>query len=98
MKSELDVYPYAQLVADEKTHWDGVRNYRARNMMRDDMKIGDPFSTIIQTASHHMSGIAKVQEGYGDFTSWDSSSKYFDEKSTPDNLDGSWSTLSQFVN
>ena len=29
MKSELDVYPYAQLVADGKTHWDGVRNYQA---------------------------------------------------------------------
>ena len=28
MKSELDVYPYAQLVADGQTHWDGVRNYR----------------------------------------------------------------------
>ena len=41
MKSELDVYPYAQLVTDGKTHWDGVRNYQARNMMRDEMKVGD---------------------------------------------------------
>ena len=41
MKSELDVYPYSQLVADGKTHWDGVRNYQARNMMRDEMKNGD---------------------------------------------------------
>ena len=41
MKSELDVYPYAQLVADGQTHWDGVRNYQARNMMRDAMKTGD---------------------------------------------------------
>ena len=41
MKSELDVYPYAQLVADGQTHWDGVRNYQARNMMRDSMKMGD---------------------------------------------------------
>ena len=41
MKSELDVYPYSQLVADGKTHWDGVRNYQARNMMRDAMKEGD---------------------------------------------------------
>ena len=41
MKSELDVYPYAQLVADGQTHWDGVRNYQARNTMRDAMKKGD---------------------------------------------------------
>ena len=41
MKSEPDVYPYSQLVADGSTHWDGVRNYQARNMMRDKMKLGD---------------------------------------------------------
>ena len=41
MKSELDVYPYSQLVADGQTHWDGVRNYQARNTMRDSMKVGD---------------------------------------------------------
>ncbi len=87
MKSELDVYPYSQLVADGKTHWDGVRNYQARNMMRDEMNVGD---LILYYHSNckppHVAGIAKVcKEGYGDFTSWDSSSKYFDEKSTPDN-------------
>ena len=87
MKSELDVYPYSQLGADGKTHWDGVRNYQARNIMRDEMKNGD---LILYYHSNckppHVAGIAKVcREGYGDFTSWDSSSKYFDEKSTPDN-------------
>lgn len=87
MKSELDVYPYSQLVADGKTHWDGVRNYQARNMMRDEMKVGD---LILYYHSNckppHVAGIAKVSKnGYADFTSWDSSSKYFDEKSTPDN-------------
>ena len=41
MKSELDVYPWNQLVEDEWTHWDGVRNYQARNMMRDELKEGD---------------------------------------------------------
>ncbi|MED5455521.1 MAG: EVE domain-containing protein, partial [Candidatus Thermoplasmatota archaeon] len=35
MKSELDVYPWSQLVEDKTTHWDGVRNYQARNIMRD---------------------------------------------------------------
>ena len=56
-------------------------------MMRDEMKNGD---LILYYHSNckppHVAGIAKVcREGYGDFTSWDSSSKYFDEKSTPDN-------------
>ncbi|MGA0379612.1 MAG: EVE domain-containing protein [Candidatus Poseidoniaceae archaeon] len=87
MKSELDVYPYSQLVADGKTHWDGVRNYQARNMMRDEMNVGD---LILYYHSNckppHVAGIARVcKEGYGDFTSCDSASKYFYEKSTPDN-------------
>ena len=43
MKSEPDVFSYAQLEAAPKqtTLWDGVRNYQARNMMRDEMKVGD---------------------------------------------------------
>ena len=41
MKSEPHVYAWEQLLADGSTHWDGVRNYQARNLMRDDMKIGD---------------------------------------------------------
>ena len=41
MKSEPHVYSYDDLVADGQTHWDGVRNYQARNMMRDQMKVGD---------------------------------------------------------
>ncbi|MBT6874714.1 MAG: EVE domain-containing protein, partial [Euryarchaeota archaeon] len=41
MKSELNVYPWDKLVADGTTHWDGVRNYQARNFMRDKMKLGD---------------------------------------------------------
>ena len=87
MKSEPDVYPFSQLVADGSTHWDGVRNYQARNMMRDDMKGGD---MVLFYHSHtnppHVAGIARVcKEGYPDFTSWDSDSKYFDAKSSPDN-------------
>ena len=41
MKSEPHVYPYEQLVADGWTHWDGVRNYQARNIMGHDIKKGD---------------------------------------------------------
>ena len=41
MKSEPHVYSWDDLENDGKTHWDGVRNYQARNIMRDDMKNGD---------------------------------------------------------
>ena len=86
MKSELDVYPYAQLVADGSTHWDGVRNYQARNMMRDAMKTGD-FVLFYHSNCKppHVAGVARVcKEGYPDHTSWDASSKYHDPKSTAD--------------
>jgi predicted RNA-binding protein with PUA-like domain len=87
MKSEPDVYPFSQLVEDGVTHWDGVRNYQARNTMRDDMKVGD-FVLFYHsnTKPPHVAGLARVcREGYPDHTSWDTSSKYFDEKSSPDN-------------
>jgi predicted RNA-binding protein with PUA-like domain len=87
MKSEPDVYPFSQLVEDGRTHWDGVRNYQARNTMRDDMKVGDLVLFYhSNTKPPHVAGLARVcREGYPDHTSWDTSSKYFDEKSSPDN-------------
>tara|TARA_B100001123_G_scaffold45652_1_gene46631 strand:- start:17 stop:472 length:456 start_codon:yes stop_codon:yes gene_type:complete len=87
MKSEPDVYPWSQLVSDGSTHWDGVRNYQARNFMRDKMKKGDLVLFYHSNCKPpHVAGVARVvKEGYPDFTSWDSKSKYFDEKSTPEN-------------
>ena len=87
MKSEPDVYPFSQLVADGSTHWDGVRNYQARNMMRDDLKLGDMVLFYhSNTKPPPVAGIARVsREGYPDHTSWDPESKYFDAKSSPDN-------------
>ena len=87
MKSELDVYPYAQLVADGQTHLDGVRNYQARNMMRDTMKKGDLILFYHSNCKPpHVAGVARVvREGYPDFTSWNVDGKYYDEKSTPEN-------------
>ena len=87
MKSEPHVYPYEQLVADGSTHWDGVRNYQARNLMRDEMKKGD---LVLYYHSNfkppHVVGIARIsREGYPDFTAQDPNSKYFDEKATPEN-------------
>tara|TARA_B100001113_G_scaffold341654_1_gene327033 strand:+ start:249 stop:716 length:468 start_codon:yes stop_codon:yes gene_type:complete len=87
MKSEPHVYSFDDLVKDKSTHWDGVRNYQARNFMRDKMKIGD--YVLFYHSNHkppHIAGIAMVdKEGYPDFTAFDSDSKYFDSSSTPDN-------------
>ena len=87
MKSEPHVYPWSQLVEDGSTHWDGVRNYQARNIMRDKMKNGDlVFFYHSNCKPPHIAGIAKVcKEGYPDFTAQDTGSKYFDPKASPDN-------------
>ena len=87
MKSELDVYPWSQLVNDGNTHWDGVRNYQARNFMRDSMKRGDLVLFYHSNCKPpHVAGVARVtKEGYPDHTSWDPNSKYYDEKSSPEN-------------
>ena len=87
MKSEPHVYSWEDLVNDGKTHWDGVRNYQARNIMRDDMKIGDKVLYYHSNCKPpHVAGIAEIcKEGYPDFTAFDSNSKYFDPKSDIDN-------------
>ena len=87
MKSEPHVYSWDDLVNDGKTHWDGVRNYQARNIMRDDMKLGDKVLYYHSNCKPpHVAGIAEIcKEGYPDFTAFDSNSKYFDPKSDIDN-------------
>jgi len=87
MKSEPHVYSFENLITDNETHWDGVRNYQARNFMRDKMKIGDLVLFYhSNTKPPHVAGIAKVcKEGYPDFTAFEKSSKYYDEKSTKEN-------------
>ena len=87
MKSEPHVYPWEQLVEDSETHWDGVRNYQARNIMRDDMKIGDLVLFYHSNCKPpHVAGVARVcREADPDFTALDPESNYFDPKSSPDN-------------
>ena len=87
MKSEPHVYPWEQLVEDGSTHWDGVRNYQARNTMRDDMKMGDLVLFYhSNTKPPHVAGVARVcKEGYPDHTAQDPNCKYFDPKASPDN-------------
>lgn len=87
MKSEPDVYPLSKLQEDGSTHWDGVRNYQARNFMRDEMKIGDLVLFYhSNTNPPGVVGLARIcKEGYPDHTAFDSSTKYYDEKSDPEN-------------
>ncbi|MDR9435896.1 MAG: EVE domain-containing protein [Thiohalophilus sp.] len=89
MKSEPDVFGIDDLAAmPRKTdHWDGVRNYQARNMMRDEMKKGDQvFFYHSNCKEPGIVGIAEVvKEGYPDHTAWDPKSKYYDPKSDPEN-------------
>ena len=89
MKSEPDVFGIDHLadMPNQTEHWDGVRNYQARNMMRDDMKVGDQvFFYHSNTDVPGIVGLAEVvKEGYPDFTAHDPDCKYYDPKSSPDN-------------
>ena len=87
MKSEPDVYSIDDLERDGREMWDSIRNYQARNMMRDDMRIGDEvFFYHSNCKEPAIAGISRVaSEPYPDPTQFDSSSKYFDPKSSKDN-------------
>ena len=85
MKSEPEAFSIDDLHnrPAQTEHWDGVRNYQARNMMRDDMKIGDQvFFYHSNCDEPGIVGIAQVvREGYPDFTAFDPDDKHFDPKS-----------------
>jgi predicted RNA-binding protein with PUA-like domain len=89
MKSEPDVFGIDHLKARKgRTEpWDGVRNYQARNMMRDEMRRGDQvFFYHSNCAQPGIVGIMEVvREGYPDHTAFDPQAKYFDPKSDPEN-------------
>ncbi|MCP5063872.1 MAG: EVE domain-containing protein [Ignavibacteriae bacterium] len=77
-------------LADAKnktTHWDGVRNYQARNFMRDDMKIGDLVLYYhSNTEPPSAVGLCEVvKEAYPDFTAFDDTEDHYDPKSDPKN-------------
>ena len=89
VKSEPNTYSFADLLAepDQTAEWDGVRNYQARNTLRDDMKEGDGVlfyhsnakpTAVIGTA-------VIVRGGYPDHTAWDPDSDNPDPRSTPEN-------------
>ena len=89
LKSEPDVFSLEDLknCPNQTEPWDGIRNYQARNLMRDEMKMGDQafFYHSRQAEPAIVGTVRVVREAYPDHTSWDPSSKYFDEKSSPEN-------------
>ena len=89
IKSEPSAYSFADLMseADQTAEWDGVRNYQARNIMRDEMRVGDGVLVYhSSTTPQAVVGTAFViREGYPDDTAWDPGSEHPDPKSTPDN-------------
>ncbi len=89
MKSEPDVYGFADLLAEpeQTTPWDGVRNYQARNFMRDVMQVGDPVLFYHSNCRPPgIAGLAKVaSEAYADPTQFDPDDPHFDPKATQDN-------------
>jgi predicted RNA-binding protein with PUA-like domain len=88
MKSEPDVFGIDQLAKEpgRTAAWWGVRNYQARNFMRDDMAVGDlAFFYHSSCAEPGIAGIMKVaKKAYPDITQFDPASEYHDPKSTPE--------------
>jgi predicted RNA-binding protein with PUA-like domain len=87
MKTEPTTFGVEQLDAAPRhtTAWDGVRNYQARNMLRDEMRRGD--QAFLYYSSCEVPGIAAimeiVKEGYPDSTAFDRGNHHFDPESDP---------------
>jgi predicted RNA-binding protein with PUA-like domain len=84
MKSEPETFSIDHLQKKKKSGWDGVRNYQARNFMRDNMKKGD--MVLFYHSSCDVPGVAGLavvsKESHPDPTQFDSTSDYFDPKAT----------------
>lgn len=88
IKSEPEEFSIDDLIKcpGKRDRWDGVRNYQARNMMRDEMKVGDPvFFYHSNCDIPGIVGLAEVvREGYPDMSAFDPNDKHYDPKSDPD--------------
>ncbi len=88
MKTEPSTFSIDDLAAapEQTTSWEGVRNYQARNLLRDDIHEGDRVLFYHSAcAEPAVVGTATVvRGGYPDHHAWDRRSKYFDEKSSPE--------------
>src|SRR5688572_26174890 len=86
MKCEPAAYTIDDLARDGRTSWEGVRNYQARNFMRDQMQEGDPVLFYASNADPSgVTGLAAIaRAGYPDHFAWTKGHKYFDEASSPE--------------
>lgn len=86
VKSEGDCYSIDDLKRDKKTAWTGVRNYQARNFMRDGMKIGDLVLYYHSSGEPNgIYGIAKVVSNpHSDATQFNPKDEHYDPKSNPE--------------
>lgn len=86
-KTEPDTFSIDTLRIQQVSCWEGVRNYQARNMLRDDIRIGDLVLIYHSSCKNvGVAGIAKVvSEAYPDHFAFDPESDYFDAKSSPEN-------------
>ncbi len=87
VKSEPSVFSFDDLMRepDRTTRWHGVRNYQARNLMRE-MRVGDAVLYYHSACEPpHLAGVARVaREAYPDDSAWDPRSEYHDPGSTPE--------------
>ncbi len=86
MKSDPDEFSIGDLMKRPRQTecWDGVRNYQARNFMRDDMQKNDRVLFYHSGRNPAVVGTARiVRESYPDHTAWDPRSRHYDPKSTP---------------
>jgi predicted RNA-binding protein with PUA-like domain len=86
MKSEPSVFSIDDLAKVKRTSWDGVRNYQARNLLRDDVKVGDDVLFYHSSADPAgVAGLARIaRAAYPDPTQFDAKSEYHDPKATRD--------------
>jgi predicted RNA-binding protein with PUA-like domain len=89
IKSEPEEFSIDDLknAPGKREHWDGIRNYQARNFIRDDMGKGDlAFFYHSNCRTPGIVGICEiVSDAYPDHTQFDSNSRYYDSGSSPDN-------------
>lgn len=87
MKVEPSAYTIDDLERDGRTSWEGVRNYQARNLMRDQMQVGDRVLFYASNASPSgVTGLAEVvRAAYPDASAWTKGHAYFDARSDPAN-------------
>ena len=89
LKSEPTEYSYSDLLGepDQTAEWDGVRNYQARNFLRDQMKAGD--GVLFYHSSNQVLAVVGtaevVREGYPDFHGLDPNDDHYDPKATQEN-------------